>query len=49
MNALYLIAVLLILMWAVGFLAMNLGALIHILLVFALISVLLRLIRGRRL
>ncbi len=47
MNLLYFIAVILVILWAIGFLAMNLGALIHILLVFALISILLRLIRGR--
>ncbi|MFN3557351.1 MAG: lmo0937 family membrane protein [Bacteroidales bacterium] len=48
MRFLYFIAVLLILFWAIGFLALNLGALIHILLVLAVISILLRLIRGRR-
>ncbi len=47
MRFLYLIAVLLVLFWALGFLALNLGGLIHILLVLAVISVLLRLIRGR--
>jgi hypothetical protein len=47
MNFLYYLSLILILLWLVGFLAMNLGALIHILLVFALLSVLLRLIRGR--
>ncbi|MBW6478220.1 MAG: lmo0937 family membrane protein [Bacteroidales bacterium] len=49
MRFLYYIAVLLILLWAIGFLALNLGSLIHILLVLAVISVLLRLIRGKRL
>jgi hypothetical protein len=47
MNFLYYLALILILLWLIGFLALDLGALIHILLVFALISVLLRLIRGR--
>jgi hypothetical protein len=48
MRFLYYIAVILILLWAIGYLAYDLGALIHILLVLAVISVLLRLIRGRR-
>jgi hypothetical protein len=48
MRFLYLIAVLLIIFWALGFLAFNLGGLIHILLVLAVISILLRLIGGRR-
>jgi hypothetical protein len=47
MNLLYFIAIVLVILWAIGFLAMNLGALIHLLLIFAIISVLLRLIRGR--
>jgi hypothetical protein len=45
-NLLYLIAVVLIIAWAVGFFAYNAGGIIHILLVVAVISVLLRLIRG---
>lgn len=45
-NLLYLIAVVLIIAWAVGFFAYNSGGIIHILLVIAVISVLLRLIRG---
>jgi hypothetical protein len=49
MRFLYYIAVLLIILWAIGFLALNLGSLIHILLVLAVISILLRLIRGKRL
>lgn len=45
-NILYLIAVLLIIFWAVGFFAYSAGAIIHILLVLAAISVLLRIIQG---
>ncbi len=45
-NLLYIIAVLLIIFWAIGFFAYSAGAIIHILLVLALISVLLRVIRG---
>ncbi len=45
-NILYLIAVILIIAWAIGFLGYNVGGLIHILLVIAIIAVVLRLIRG---
>jgi hypothetical protein len=47
-NLLYTIAVILIIAWAIGFFAFSAGAIIHILLVFAVISILLRLIRGDR-
>ncbi|RYG03474.1 MAG: lmo0937 family membrane protein [Chitinophagaceae bacterium] len=47
-NLLYLIAVILVIAWAIGFFAFNLGAIIHILLVIALIAVILRIIRGGR-
>ncbi len=47
-NLLYTIAVILVIIWAIGFLGYNAGALIHILLVIALISVLLNLIRGNK-
>jgi hypothetical protein len=46
-NLLYIIAVLLIITWAIGFLAYGTGGLIHLLLVIALIAVLLRIIKGR--
>lgn len=45
-NLLYIIAVILVLGWAIGFLGYNTGGIIHILLVIAIIAVLLRLIRG---
>ncbi|MDE3249409.1 MAG: lmo0937 family membrane protein [Bacteroidota bacterium] len=45
-NLLYLIAVILIIAWAVGFLGYHAGGLIHILLVIAIIAILLRVIRG---
>jgi len=48
-NLLYIIAVLLIIGWAVGFIGYNTGGIIHILLVIALISVLLRIIKGKNL
>jgi len=45
-NLLYLIAVLLIIFWVVGFFAYNAGGIIHILLVIAVIAIILRIIRG---
>jgi len=47
-NLLYIIAVILVICWAIGFFAYSAGGLIHILLVIALIAVILRLIRGDR-
>jgi hypothetical protein len=45
-NLLYLIAVILIIAWAIGFFAYSTGGIIHILLVIAVIAILFRLIRG---
>ncbi|MCK9310857.1 MAG: lmo0937 family membrane protein [Bacteroidales bacterium] len=47
-NLLYIIAVVLIIAWAVGFFAYSVGGIIHILLVIALIAVLFRIIQGKR-
>jgi len=47
-NLLYLIAVVLIIFWAIGFFAYSAGAIIHVLLVIALISVILRIIQGNK-
>jgi len=47
-DLLYVIAVLLIIFWAIGFFAYSVGGIIHILLVIALISVLIRIIQGKR-
>ncbi|MES2395251.1 MAG: lmo0937 family membrane protein [Bacteroidota bacterium] len=47
-NLLYYIAILLVIIWAIGFLAYSLGALIHLFLILAVIAVLLRLIRRRK-
>ena len=47
-NLLYVIAVILIIGWAIGFIGYNAGGIIHILLVIALISVILRVIQGRK-
>lgn len=45
-NLLYIIAVVLIVLWAVGYFAFSAGYVIHILLVIALVSILLRIIQG---
>ncbi len=45
-NLLYIIAVILVIGWAIGFLGFHTGGIIHLLLVIAVIAVLLRLIRG---
>ncbi len=45
-SLLYLIALVLIIGWILGFFVYSVGGLIHILLVLALVSILLRLIRG---
>lgn len=45
---LFTIAVILLILWALGAFAFNVGALIHVLLVIAIIMVLWRIITGRR-
>lgn len=47
-NLLYVIAVILIIGWAIGFIGFNAGGIIHILLVIALIAIILRIIRGNK-
>jgi hypothetical protein len=47
-NLLYVIAVILIIAWAIGFLGFHVGGIIHVLLVIAIIAVLFRVIQGRR-
>lgn len=46
-NLLYVAAVILIILWAVGFIGYHAGGIIHILLVIALIAILLRIIQGK--
>jgi hypothetical protein len=46
-NLLYLLAVILVIFWAIGFFAYSAGGIIHILLVIAVIAILLRVIAGR--
>lgn len=47
-SLLYLIALILLIGWAIGAFVYSLGAIIHLLLVLAVIAVLLRLIRGKK-
>jgi hypothetical protein len=46
-NLLYVIAVVLVLFWALGFFVYNTGALIHLLLLIAVIAILLRIIKTK--
>jgi low affinity Fe/Cu permease len=45
---LYIIAIILIIAWAIGFFAYSAGWVIHILLIIAIIAILLRVIQGRK-
>jgi len=45
-NLLYVIAVILVIAWLIGFLGYHAGGLVHLLLVIAIVAVLLRVIRG---
>ena len=47
-NLLYLVAVILIIAWLIGFIGYSTGGLIHVLLVIAVIAVLLRVIQGKK-
>jgi hypothetical protein len=47
-NLLYVVAVILIIAWAIGFIGYSMGGMIHILLVIAVIAILFRVIQGRR-
>jgi hypothetical protein len=47
-SLLYLIALILVIGWLIGFVGYSLGGLIHILLIIAIVSVLFDVIRGRR-
>jgi hypothetical protein len=47
-NLLYIVAVVLIIAWAVGFVGFHAGGLIHVLLVIAVIAILVRVIQGKR-
>lgn len=47
-NLLYVVAVILLIAWAIGFFGFQAGGIIHILIVIAIIAILLRVIAGRR-
>ena len=47
-NLLYIVAVILIIGWLLGFFAFNAGGIIHVLLVIAVIVILLRVIQGKK-
>jgi len=45
-SLLYIIAVILIIFWAIGFFAYSAGSIIHILLIIAVVAIILRIIKG---
>jgi hypothetical protein len=47
-NLLYVVAVVLIIAWAIGFIGYSAGGIIHVLLVIAVIAIILRVIQGRK-
>jgi hypothetical protein len=47
-NILYIIAIVLIIAWAIGLIGFNAGGLIHVLLVIALIAIIVRLFQGTK-
>jgi hypothetical protein len=47
-SLLYIIAIILVIAWAVGFFAFSAGHLIHVLLIIALIAIIFRVIQGRK-
>lgn len=47
-NLLYIVAVVLIIIWAIGFLGMHAGGIVHALLVIAVIAIIIQLIQGKK-
>ncbi|HEX4877197.1 MAG TPA: lmo0937 family membrane protein [Chitinophagaceae bacterium] len=47
-NLLYIVAVVLLLLWVLGYFAFSAGSLIHVLLVLALVAVIIRVASGRK-
>jgi hypothetical protein len=47
-NLLYVVAVILVIAWLIGFIGYSAGGMIHILLVIAVIAILFRVIQGRK-
>jgi hypothetical protein len=48
-KLLYFIAIILVIIWVIGYFTFNAGDIIHILLIIAVIAILLRLIKGNKL
>ena len=46
-NLLYTVAVVLVILWALGFFVYNIGSIIHILFLMAVIVILLQIIKGK--
>lgn len=46
-NLLYVLAVIIVIAWAIGFIGYSAGGIIHVLLIIALISILLGIIQGK--
>ena len=47
-NILYVVAAILVIGWLVGYFAFHLGAIIHVLLIIAVVIILLKVIRGNQ-
>jgi hypothetical protein len=47
-NLLYIIALILVIGWLIGLLGFNAGRLIHLLLIVAIVSIMVRIITGRK-
>jgi uncharacterized membrane protein YtjA (UPF0391 family) len=47
-NLLYIIAVILLIAWAIGFIGYSAGGIIHVLLVIAVIVIIIKLLQGRK-
>lgn len=47
-NLLYTIAIILVIVWAIGLFGFQIGGLIHILLIIAVVAVILRIIKGNK-
>ncbi len=47
-NILYVVAIVLIIAWAIGLIGFNAGGLIHVLLIIALIAIIVRLFQGKK-
>ena len=47
-NLLYIVAAILVITWAVGFVGYSAGGIIHILLIIAVIAIILQIIQGKK-